>query len=131
MFGGKTRCDRRWKLECSIAAHYSTQIGSQVRSWPTEEGLGRRWRPTTGRQQGSQSILGMNANQLDRAAYQAAHAILSSLGSRALERPIDEIAETIKSVFEPLCSADCAVTRAAVGNIFHAAVDSAVPNTGS
>jgi hypothetical protein len=74
----------------------------------------------------------MNANQLDRAAYQAAHAILSSLGSRALERPIDEIAKTTKSVFELFCCADRAVTGAVVGNIFHAIVDSAVPtNIGS
>jgi hypothetical protein len=70
----------------------------------------------------------MNANQLDRAAYQAAHAILSSLDSRAPVRPINDIAEIIKNAFEPLCCADRAVTGAAVGNIFHAAVDSAVPN---
>ena len=65
----------------------------------------------------------MNANQLDRAAYQAAHAIMTSSDAGARRsRPIDGIADIIKNVFEPLCDADGAVPG---GKNFHVAADSA------
>jgi hypothetical protein len=54
----------------------------------------------------------MNANQLERAAYVAAHAILSaSLSAPELacpgarrSRQIDRVAEIIKTVFGPQCT---------------------------
>jgi hypothetical protein len=66
----------------------------------------------------------VNSNQLDRAAYQAAYAILS--GATNPPPPVDRIAEIIKNIFEPLCDADCAVP---VGKFFNVAAEDAVQNS--
>lgn len=68
----------------------------------------------------------MTARQLDRAAYVAAHAILST-GTRR-SHAIDDVAETIKNIFEPLCDADPARKPVPSQKILHSAAESAARN---
>jgi len=69
----------------------------------------------------------MTARQLDRAAYVAAHAILSTTGTRR-SHAIDDVAETIKNIFEPLCDADPARKPVFSQKILHSAAESAARN---
>ena len=69
----------------------------------------------------------MTARQLDRTAYVAAHAILSTTGVRRTHA-IDDVAEIIKAIFEPLCDAEPARTTILPQKILHSAAESAARN---
>jgi hypothetical protein len=69
----------------------------------------------------------MNSRQLDRAAYVAAHAILSSVASRG-GRATDAVADIIKDIFEPLCDAVPASSAVMTEKFLHIPAESAARN---